>query len=217
MKKGTREDLSGLRSGRLLIVKFSHYEPKNRTNYWECMCDCGTIKVLPGTVVKKGKIVSCGCYLNDNIKLWNRTHGRSYTREYKSWTMMKARCSNPSNKDYHHYGGRGIRFCEGWDKFVNFFNDMGPCPEGMTLDRRDFNGNYEPNNCRWATWEQQHNNTRSNKFITYHNLTLTPTQWEKKLGVRPYQLTNYLRKGGTNGKGGGRTFESFLELKGLKI
>ena len=105
-----------------------------------------------------------------------------------AWAMTVQRCTNPHSRDFHYYGGRGIKVCDRWRKFENFLADMGVRPEGMTLDRIDVNGNYEPGNCRWATRAQQGANTRANTLITWRGETLCVSEWERSLGMRPGTL-----------------------------
>jgi hypothetical protein len=114
---------------------------------------------------------------------------------YSAWASMRKRCNNPKTKNYKHYGGRGIRICERWDSFANFIADMGPPPAGTSLDRIDVNGNYEPSNCRWATWEQQHNNRRNNRLITIAGRTQGVTKWARELGVSRSVLLKRLALG----------------------
>jgi len=140
----------GDRYGRLRIVK--EIEQKNKHRYIECECDCGNKTITTLNHLRRGLVKSCKC----NVII----HGQSKSKTYVSWRMMKQRCLNPNNRDYKDYGGRGITVCDRWMKFENFFADMGERPEGTTLDRIDVNGNYEPNNCRWATSDIQASNKR---------------------------------------------------------
>jgi len=111
-------------------------------------------------------------------------HGMGKTKTYQSWAGMKKRCLNKNCKDYLHYGGRGITVCDRWkNSFLNFLSDMGLCPEGLTLDRKDNNGNYEPSNCIWATRKSQANNTRRNAFIEFNGETKTISGWADFLGL----------------------------------
>ena len=95
---------------------------------------------------------------------------------------MKGRCRNPNDKSYKNYGGRGITVCNRWNDFANFLEDMGERPEGMSLERKDNNGNYEPSNCKWATRSDQQNNRRSNRLFTINGKTQTFTQWVREVG-----------------------------------
>lgn len=107
------------------------------------------------------------------------------TKTYYAWRNMRSRCYNPNNASYYRYGGRGIRVCPQWkDNYDQFCADMGEAPENMSIDRIDNEGNYEPNNCQWATTKQQNNNTRVNRRITYNGKTQTLTQWAEQLKIR---------------------------------
>lgn len=126
---------------------------------WTATCECGreskvyTCHLASGASTSCGK---CGAY---------QTHGMTGTPEYQSWSHMRYRCENPTNDRYKDYGGRGIKVCERWSKFENFFADMGPRPEEGSIDRIDVNGDYTPENCRWATWHQQYQNRRSSPIV----------------------------------------------------
>lgn len=111
-------------------------------------------------------------------------HGMIRSPEYFSWKNAKARCNDPDQSAYEHYGGRGIRMCQRWtDSFVAFYRDMGPRPSPRhSLDRIDFNGNYEPSNCRWATMKEQANNTRYVRWITFNGQTKTLSEWAASAG-----------------------------------
>lgn len=120
-------------------------------------CDCGKEKSVWLTHLVRGNVRSCGCL--------HRTHGASKTPVYKAWTGMLQRCENPKNPGYGEYGGRGISVCERWHDFETFMADMGPRPKGMSIEREDVNGNYEPGNCHWATPAEQARNTRRTIFV----------------------------------------------------
>lgn len=162
MSKSFREDLTGKRFGRLTVLEFVAND--KRYSHWKCTCDCGNIVIRSQqTLVYKGYIVSCGC----------RTHkyGVPATgRLYKIWGDMKRRCLNPNHNRYPDYGGRGITVCEEWkNDFKNFYDwaiDYG-YDDTLTIDRIDFNGNYEPSNCRWSDMKTQGNNRRNNIFLNY--------------------------------------------------
>ena len=149
------QDLSGQQFGRLTVLGLAQrHDGKNA--YWLCRCSCGNplIKEVQGGTLRNGRTLSCGCLQRETA----RKHGMEGTRIYGVWADMKQRCQNPKHAAFADYGGRGISVCERWQSFENFFADMSEAPEGLTLDRIDNDGNYEPGNCRWADWSTQNLN-----------------------------------------------------------
>lgn len=144
-----RSDLAGRRFGRIVAIEDVGTDGNHRL--WMCHCDCGVDKVVSAASLVRGHQQSCGCGI--------RTHRLSRSSTYKSWQMMRQRCSNPRNDNYRRYGAKGIGVCERWESFENFVADMGERPEGTSLDRIDSVGNYESGNCRWATRREQNVNT----------------------------------------------------------
>lgn len=120
---------------------------------------------------------------------------RSETPTYDSWAHMKGRCLNPNDDRFSSYGGRGITVCERWMLFENFLADMGERPEGLSIDRIDNDGNYEPSNCRWATASQQMNNRRTNHFLEHGGQRKTVTEWSRNLGVSHEVIRTRIRRG----------------------
>jgi hypothetical protein len=163
-------DLKGKKFGRLTVLRIAKLA--NHYFWWWCKCECGNIKSIRGSRIACGNTKSCGCIRREKSRIHctqlgksNFTHGATrggkWTREYLTWFSMRQRCENPNHTKYLYYGGRGISVCERWQKFENFLMDMGPKPKGLTLDRHPNNdGNYEPGNCRWATWSEQMKNRR---------------------------------------------------------
>lgn len=173
----------GDKFGRLTAVRFSHC---NKSSYWLFKCSCGNEKVIRLANVKNGSTKSCGCLCKETMSKLGKAsvvHNMSGTRTYGSWRSMKRRCLNKNTPKYKYWGGRGITICKEWLEFENFYRDMGERPENKSLDRIDNNKGYYKENCRWANIEQQANNRRNNRFITYKENTLTIRQWEKKLGI----------------------------------
>lgn len=150
----------GRRFGRLVAVR---KEGKVGTRaLWVCQCDCGAETRALGSNLTVGDTTSCGCRRREGLGL---KHGHNCkntpTPTYSSWRAMHERCRLPSHVAWKNYGGRGIRVCARWAQFENFLADMGERPEGLTLDRIDVNGDYEPENCQWATRAQQVANRRT--------------------------------------------------------
>lgn len=179
-------EFTGVRFGRL--VAMSRTELPSRRSAWLCVCDCGAEKIVSQINLRTGKTSSCGCLIAEKLSagLAGKKHGLSRTPEHKAWTSLRERCSNPSLKSYHRYGGRGISVCARWDEFQNFLEDMGPRPSPYhSIDRIDVNGNYEPGNCRWATSSTQGNNRENNRHIEVNGVTMTHVDAASLLGV-PY-------------------------------
>lgn len=188
------EDLTGRLFGRLTVVRPSRQKTKCGKYRWLCRCECGNTVLARPYSLKVGHIKSCGCLFKDMLTARNTKHGMSDSVEYRAWLKMKERCLNPANKDFHHYGGRGITVCDEWRKsFDTFYAHLGPRPKDGTLDRIDNDGNYEPGNVRWASRKRQANNTRRNRQLTYKGETLTVAQWARKAGLTSTCLYQRLR------------------------
>lgn len=123
-------------------------------------CECGTEREVLRSSILNGASRSCGCLHRDELSARMTTHGLSKRPEYGVWEAMIQRCTNANDKKWADYGGRGITVCDAWREFPAFWRDMGPRPEGLTLERIDVDGNYEPSNCRWATYSDQNRNRR---------------------------------------------------------
>lgn len=191
-----RSGRSGLRFGRLVTVSF--YDIKNRNARWECLCDCGQTSIVHWCNLKCGKTLSCGCLQSEAAKKAHTKHGEASknTREYGTWRSMRARCLNPKATKYPRYGGRGITICDRWmNSYACFLADMGRCPKGMTLERKNVNGNYEPGNCCWATPSEQANNKTNNRVLVHDGVQQTHAQWERQMGYSQGLIASRMRKG----------------------
>lgn len=190
--------MPGMVVGRLTLVSESRNERGDLV--WFCNCECGNTKVvLRGCLISKNTR-SCGCLMVDRPKELHTTHGdtvnRKTTAEFRIHHGMMNRCYLKSEKHYSSYGGRGIVVCDRWHDFKNFLEDMGRRPSrNHSLDRIDNNGNYEKDNCRWATRIEQANNTRRNRFLEFNGENLTIANWARKLNIPDNILSYRLSKG----------------------
>lgn len=177
----------GQRFGKLVVKEDLGMIPEKngkRRHMYRCLCDCGNYRDIRGDLLKSGNNKSCGCMQYEHSRT---THNMTHTRIYGVWASMKQRCGNPDDKAYKYYGSRGIKVCDDWynsfEKFYSWAKQSG-YKQGLTLERIDVNGNYEPNNCKWITQQEQMLNTRNSKFITYKGKTQTIKEWSDELGMK---------------------------------
>jgi hypothetical protein len=182
------KDERGKPYGKLTVIELHSIRQEA---IWLCRCDCGNTTTVAGSDLRTGGTKSCGC--------GRKTQGGGYKApEYATWKMMKARCYNTNNAEYHNYGARGIVVCDRWRRsFVNFLSDMGARPfAGASIDRFPNNdGNYEPGNCRWATPLEQGQNTRKVVNLTYDGKTQCIRAWARDLNIQHCVIRARLKRG----------------------
>lgn len=184
------QDLEGQVFNRLTVIGYAG--KKGIKSYWYCRCKCKNITRVGTSHLKRGDTKSCGCLIIERTKETQTKHGHcrdgKTSLTYKTWKGMLQRCRGK----HSNYGGRGIIVCKRWKKYENFLQDMGERPEGLTLDRIDNNGNYCPENCRWANKSVQANNTSKTVFLTFRDKTLSISQWAEKMEINYTTLHNRL-------------------------
>jgi hypothetical protein len=181
------DDKTGRRYERLVATRLA---PGPGPLRWECRCDCGATTVVRATNLQQRRTRSCGCLATElragHVKHGHNRKGRR-SATYTSWALMTSRCYDPGNPNFASYGGRGIAVCPQWrGSFEQFLADMGARPKGMTIDRIDNNGNYEPGNCRWATGSEQSLNRSNTVMVAMPDGTRMPL-WlaAQQAGLKP--------------------------------
>lgn len=191
-------DLTGQQFGKLTVIERVHrIDPtiKHPATFWKCRCECGNEAVVRGGHLVSGHTKSCGCF-GSEVRIQNGSiskHGMSGRRPYRIWTQMKTRCYNKSDEHFPDYGGRGITVCDEWKDSFESFCDWAMASgysDDLTIERIDVNGNYCPENCRWATRKEQTVNRRSTLFLTYKGETKTLKEWSELTGIN-YQTIRY--------------------------
>ena len=190
-KKQPVADITGTKWSKLTAISFSHRGFRGN-QHWKFKCDCGAQKVLALAEVKRGKTKSCGCLNREKARercLKSGKHYLSKAPEYRIWSAVKKRCSNPKDSHFKYYGERGITVCDRWiNSFENFYADMGKRPsQKHSIDRIDNNKGYSPDNCRWATAKEQSLNRRQCKLIL-NGERISAREMAKKTGIGLYTI-----------------------------
>lgn len=182
---GREKDLTGQRFGRLVVLRKADryvFPSGESCNVWLCKCDCGNEKKVRISALTSGNTQSCGCLQTES----RFTHNLTHHKLYMVYQSMKDRCYRANNKQFNNYGGRGIKVCDEWlEDFMNFYNwaMANGYREGLTIDRIEVNGNYEPSNCRWITHKEQQFNKRNNKRFYHDGKNLTLPEWSEILHI----------------------------------
>jgi len=183
----------GEKYGRLTVISFEQQRGEKAKAI--CLCACGNKTSVVLKNLSTGNTKSCGCYRNT----FKRTHGLSGHKLKHIWLAMKSRCYNPKNQRYNNYGARGVEVCDSWrDDYVNFYNwaISSGYKNGLTIDRCDVNGNYDPSNCKWSTYAQQASNTTRNRYHTVDGVTKHLNAWARFYGITPSSLRKRMRVNG---------------------
>lgn len=191
-KKVSRENLVGRRFDKLEVIEFSH-KNKYGVRHWKCRCACGNERIVQGGILKKRKPQSCGCHSKGVASKIHTTHGLSKSRHYGNYSNIMSRCYNPKDKKYKDYGARGIKVCEEWRNdrisFVKWCELQEPIPKNFTLDRKNNEGDYGPDNCRFTSPAQQNRNCRRNIWVDIDGERLVIKDAVAKYGKVGYKTT----------------------------
>lgn len=190
IKKGNNgNNLKGKRFGRLIVIE--DVGRKNGHILWKCECDCGTIKNITAMSLASGKCNSCGCLQKEKAGNVNRTHGDSSTKLFMVWMDMRGRCNRSTHHAYKYYGEKGVSVYKEWDESFICFKDWSITNGyrvGLSIDRIDVDGNYEPSNCRWITHKAQMNNTTRNHKIQIFGEVLNISQIKEKYDLSSFKI-----------------------------
>lgn len=189
--------LYGQRFGRLTVICKNPVSTASNNSRWDCICDCGTSCTVVGSKLISGYTSSCGCFHLERLRESVVTHGMRFSSEYNIWSGIKDRCLTPTNPAYGRYGGRGITICDRWrDSFENFYADMGPRPSPEhSVERKENDSGYGPNNCVWATATEQANNRRSNVFYEHGGVKKTVSELAREFDMSDVKLRKRLYRG----------------------
>lgn len=196
MEKCNWEELVGLKFNRLKVLRVAG---KNKHGHvlFECLCDCDNKTIVEATAVKNGVTKSCGCLQREKAGNTSLIHGMTNTRLHRIWSAMISRCENKNNNRYYTYGARGIKVCPEWrSDFVAFYNwsMANGYDDNLTIDRKDNNKDYSPENCKWSTNREQANNKRSNRIIEYKGIRKNVKQWADYFGFNYKYFHEKLKK-----------------------
>jgi hypothetical protein len=198
-------DLTGKRFGRLVVIRFAGIDPKKRASTWDVKCDCGKeFTINSGARLTTGKTKSCGCLQRETVGKLRRKHGHStgYKQSpiHAVWQAMLRRCLTKTHKHYADYGGRGITVCDRWlpqnNGLLNFIADLGDRPDPkLTIERRDNNLGYSPENCYWGTWVAQGANKRNSRKLEFRGRTEIASEWARITGIPNRTILNRMNQG----------------------
>lgn len=187
-------DLTGHQFGKLTVIEKA--ENLRNRSAWKCRCECGNEKIVVTSDLKSGNTKSCGCIQKEFAKNLKYEHGLHDTRLNRIWKAMRQRCSNPRSSAFHIYGAEGKTVCDEWQTFKPFYDwaMSHGYKDGLTIERIDSTKGYSPDNCKWATYKEQCNNTRRNHFITYNGKKQTVAQWADEYVIKYKKLYDRLFK-----------------------
>lgn len=183
-------DIKGQRFGKAVALEYVG----NRK--WKCQCDCGNLFETRTERLLHGVTKSCGCFRRSGEPY--KRHGATKTRLYHIWMGLRVRCNQVGGKDYKNYGGRGIKVCSEWNDSYETFAEWAKnngYADNLSIDRIDNDGDYCPENCRWATTKQQANNRRTNRYLTFRGQTKTLREWSEITGISLSGINYRFRKG----------------------